>query len=79
MTGAIRVVATLAINYAIPYTSIILSPVFGLYLHVTEIGKLFHTRPEERQMRWKWPRATVLANGTGLNALDFVKINRKCN
>jgi len=51
--GAIQVVATLAVNYAIHYTSIILSRLFGLYLHVTETGKLCHTLREERQMKWK--------------------------
>jgi hypothetical protein len=53
MTGALQVVATLAINCAIQYTSIILSRVFGLYLHVTETAKLCQAVPEERQMRWK--------------------------
>jgi hypothetical protein len=53
VTGAIRVVATLAINYATQYTSIILSRDLDLYLHVTETGKRSHTRPEERQMSWK--------------------------
>jgi len=75
----LNTVATLAINYAIQYTSIILLRVFGSYLRVTETGKHFHTRTEERQVRWKWPRATVHSNVTGVKALDFMKINRKCN
>jgi len=53
VTGAIQIVATIAINYSIQYSNIILSRIFGLYLHVTETGKLCQTRPEERQMRWK--------------------------
>jgi len=42
VTGAIQFVAmaTLAINYAVQYTSIILLRVFGSYLHVTATGKL---------------------------------------